>query len=334
MPPDGVGLFGAPTIERSDGGTGTSDGILWMSHSGVEAPLIHRNLFLRRKIGGMSTDDLNLEGLAGRAVEGDRDALEALCRQLQHYVYRLALRFFSHPQDAEDAAQEIMIAVITNLGRFEGRSKLSTWVYTIASRHLMRARTGRLEPLVQGPEQFAEFLDRNLAKDHRDEAASEAEYRLLCGEVRIACTYGMLLCLSRSLRITYLLGDLFGFTDVEGAEALSISPAAFRQRLARARRVMRGIIERRCGLVDGTNPCRCGRQIRPSIEHGILDPERLTFATHPGVNEPIETGTLERAAEQLDLLEAIAEIYRSDPPFEAPGPVLDGIRRAAPDLIG
>ncbi len=274
------------------------------------------------------------EELAARAVDGDREALEALCRELQHYVYRLALRFFSHPQDAEDACQEIMIAVLTNLGRFEGRSKLTTWVYTIATRHLLRARAGRLEQLVQGPEPFAEFLDRNLADDYRDETASEAEYRLLCGEVRMACTYGMLLCLSRELRITYLLGDLFRFTDAEGAEALGVAPAAFRQRLSRARRVMRGIIERRCGLVDQANPCRCGRQVRPSIEHGILDPHSLVFAVHPGVGGPIESGTLERAASQLDVIEAMAEIYRSDPPFEAPTAVWEGIRQAAPDLLG
>jgi hypothetical protein len=151
--------------------------------------------------------------------------------------------------------------------------------------------------------------------------------------VRIACTYGMLLCLSRELRITYLLGDLFRFTDTEGAEALGVSPAAFRQRLARARRVMRGIIQRRCGLVDAANPCRCGRQVRPSIDHGILDPDHLVFATHPGVDGPIEAGTLARAATQLDLVEAMAEIYRSDPSFEAPTAVWEGIRQAAPDLL-
>jgi RNA polymerase sigma factor (sigma-70 family) len=279
-------------------------------------------------------NEVALEELAARAVDGDRDALEALCRRLQHYVYRLALRFFSHPQDAEDASQEIMIAVLANLGRFEGRSKLTTWVYAIATRHLLRARTGRLEPLVQGPEPFTDFLDRNLGDDYRDETASEAEYRLLCGEVRIACTYGMLLCLSRDLRITYLLGDLFRFTDAEGAEALGITPAAFRQRLSRARRVMRGIIERRCGLVDEGNPCRCGRQVRPSIDHGILDPHGLVFATHAGVTGPIDTGTLERAATQLDVVEAMAEVYRGDPRFEAPAAVWKGIRQAAPDLLG
>jgi DNA-directed RNA polymerase specialized sigma24 family protein len=117
------------------------------------------------------TSVVALEDLAARAVQGDRDALEALCRHVQHYVYRLAMRFFSHPQDAEDASQEIMIA---------GRSKLTTWVYTIATRHLLRARAGRLEPLVQGPEPFADLLDRHLADDYRDQTASEAEYRLLC----------------------------------------------------------------------------------------------------------------------------------------------------------
>jgi hypothetical protein len=144
----------------------------------------------------------------------------------------------------------------------------------------------------------------------------------------------MLLSLSRELRITYLLGDLFGFTDAEGAAALGVNPAAFRQRLARARRVMRGIIERRCGLVAEANPCRCGRQVHPSIEHGILDPHELVFAGHRGVGGPIETGTLQRAATQLDVVEAMAEVYRSDPPFEAPAAVWEGIRRAAPDLLG
>ncbi len=150
----------------------------------------------------------DLDALARAAADGDRQALGDLCRELQHLVYRLALQFFSSRQDAEDATQEILVKVITNLGSFEGRSKLTTWVYTIATRHLLRARTGRVEPLVQGPQEFAEWLDRHLSDEFN--AETEAEYRLLCGEVRISCTYGMLLCLSRDQRAAYLLGDLSG----------------------------------------------------------------------------------------------------------------------------
>jgi hypothetical protein len=41
------------------------------------------------------------------------------------------------------------------------------------------------------------------------------------------------LCLLRDQRIAYLLGDLLGFSDAEGAEICDVSRAAFRQRRAR-----------------------------------------------------------------------------------------------------
>jgi RNA polymerase sigma factor (sigma-70 family) len=275
----------------------------------------------------------DLEGLARRAVTGDARALEELCRDLQDLVYRLALRFSSDPDAAADATQEILILVITHLAEFEGRSKLTTWVYTIASRYLLRTVRGPVEVSVAGPEPFADWIDRNLAPEpftHHD----EAEYRLLAGEVRMACTYGMLLALSRPLRLAYLLGDLIGLADVDGAQALEISPAAFRQRLARARGVMRGIIADRCGLVRAEHRCRCDRQIDSSIAYGILDPNRPVFSLLPGANAPIPAGTLAEAARELDLACAIAEGYRAGPRLRAPDRVWQVLRDACPALTG
>ena len=116
--------------------------------------------------------EVDLEQLAEQATQGDRDALESLCRQLQHMVYRLALRFFSSPEDAEVAAQEILVNVVANLGSFEGRSKLTTWVYTIASRHLVRSRRRSVEASVQGGEAFGAWLGpqprhNRLRRGHR-----------------------------------------------------------------------------------------------------------------------------------------------------------------------
>jgi RNA polymerase sigma factor (sigma-70 family) len=282
----------------------------------------------------MRYDDEPLEELARTAGQGNKDALEAVCSQTQHMVYRLALRFLGFPQDAEDATQEIMIKVITHVGAFEGRSKFTTWVYTIASRHLLETKKRFVESSVKGPVPFGQWLDTHLA-DHDYDAASRVEYDELCGEVRISCTYGMLLCISRDARIAYLLGDLIGLTDVEGAEILGIGRAAFRQRVARARATLRTVIANRCGLVTASNPCRCSRQITSSIEAGILDVRAPLFARHPRIAEgSIPAGTLERAARQLDMAEAIAELYRSDPSFLAPKGVWDALRKAAPDLIG
>lgn len=277
--------------------------------------------------------DDRLRDLVAQAVGGDAPALEALCEHLQHVVYRLALRFFSSPQDAEDVTQEILLKVVTHLSTYEGRAKVTTWVYTIASRHLLESRRRSVEDSVRGPQAFAEWLDRNLGETEPD-VADQAEYRELCGEVRIACTYGMLLCLNRGLRITYLLGDLIGLPDTDGGAALGITPAAFRQRLARARRTMRSIIAGRCGLVRAENPCRCSRQIESSIQHGILDPNRPVWTSHPGVNGPITTTTLQLAASQLDLAEALAEVYRTDPDYLAPVGVMQRLQQACPDLLG
>jgi RNA polymerase sigma factor (sigma-70 family) len=276
--------------------------------------------------------DRSLEELARRAAAGDSESLARLVEEVQHPVYRLALRFLGHPEDTKDASQEILVRLITHLGSFEGRSRFMTWTYSVAVRQLMRTRKRQVEASVKGAETFAAFLDRGLAD--RDFTAEEAEYRLLCAEVRISCTYGMLLCLSRPLRVSYILGDALGMPDTEAAEICGISRTAQRQRLARARRTMRTIIADRCGLIDAANPCRCGRQIESSLAAGILDRDKMMFAGHRRTDSgPIETGTIERAAEQLDMALAMSEVYRSDPSFAAPREVWERVQAACPDLL-
>lgn len=274
-----------------------------------------------------------LTGLALLAQEGDRSALDALCRAVQQPMYRLAMRFCGHPADAEDAAQEVMIRLVTNLGSFEARSRFTTWAYTVAVRQLLRTARRGVEASVAGPGPFAAFIDTHAA-DPAYEPASQVEYDELCADVRLSCTYGMLLCLSRDQRIAYLLGDLLGFRDAEGAEICGITRAAFRQRLARARAIMRRLMGERCGLVRADNPCRCDRLVGASIDRGILDPEDPGWARRPGVTPPIETATIDRAAQELDLAVAVAEVYRTDPTFAAPEAVWDSLARSIPTLLG
>ena len=61
---------------------------------------------------------VTVDELAQRAADGDRSALSALVRELQHPMYRLALRFLGDPDDAEDACQEILIRIVTRLDTF------------------------------------------------------------------------------------------------------------------------------------------------------------------------------------------------------------------------
>ena len=268
-----------------------------------------------------------LDALARRAAEGDREALSELVRAIQHPMYRLALRFLGNPDDAQDASQEILIRIVTRLGTFEGRSKFSTWAYTVAVRSLLRTRKRLYEQAVQGPEQYAATLDAGLADE--DPTLEEAEYRLLSEEVRISCTYGMLLCLPRPQRAAYLLADVLGLTDGEGAEVLDCSREAFRQRVSRARRTLRFVIDNRCGLVDPDNPCRCGRQITSGEAAGILDRGHLALARHP---RQVPRVWIEAVAKQLDAVAAIGDLYRFDR-FAAPAELWDGLQARFPELL-
>ena len=271
--------------------------------------------------------DADLDDLARRAADGDREALTALVRELQHPMYRLALRFLGHPDDAQDACQEILIRIVTHLGSFEGRSKFTTWAYTVATRSLLRTKKRFVESSVQGPEQFAAFLDAGMGDV--DPTIEETEYRLLCEEIRISCTYGMLLCIPRPQRAAYLLADVIGLTDVEGAEVLDCSREAFRQRVSRARRTLRYVIDNRCGLVDPANPCRCGRQIAASEAAGILRRGHLPLAEH--TREEVRVW-IDPLAKQLDDLVAIGDLYRFDR-FAAPAALWDDLERRFPALL-
>jgi RNA polymerase sigma factor (sigma-70 family) len=134
-------------------------------------------------------------------------------------MYRLALRFCGTPNDAEDATQEVMIRLVTNLGSFEGRSRFTTWAYTVAVQQLLRTARRPTEASIAG-QRRSQRSSTAMPRTPAYEPATRAEYEELCADVRLSCTYGMLLCLSRDQRIAYLLGDLLGFSDVDGPRSV------------------------------------------------------------------------------------------------------------------
>lgn len=78
-----------------------------------------------------ATEDI--EGLARRASAGDGTALNSLLQAIQPDVMRRCSRFLPYQQDAEEACQDTLLKVAQNIGRFEGRSKFSTWLYTVTA---------------------------------------------------------------------------------------------------------------------------------------------------------------------------------------------------------
>ena len=260
--------------------------------------------------------DLEDRAFVARARSGSRQALEDLIRRHQGWIYNIAVRMLYHPHDAEDATQEILLKAVTRLSSFEGRSSFRTWLYRIVVNHVLNMQRGRVEQAILDFPAYGAALDTTPDLELPDPRTTSAEVRLLVTEAMISCVSGMLLCLDREQRLTYILGAILGVSDTVGAELLEISSENFRQRLARARRDLHSFMDDKCGLVNRANPCRCAKKTRGFIQAGHVDPEHLLFA-QAHIRQVQEV--VPQAYQTIRTLDdQYADIYRQHPFYEPP----------------
>lgn len=168
---------------------------------------------------------------------GDADAFTEMVERHSGTVYNLALRLMNNPQEAEEVLQETFISAFRALDRFEGRSKLSTWLYRIAyNASLMRLRKRRLptlsidEPLVNDK---SEAVPRQLV----DWSALPDDI-LLSGELHSVLDAAVA-TLSETLRGVFVLRDIEGLSTAETAAVLGLTETNVKVRLHRARLALR-----------------------------------------------------------------------------------------------
>jgi RNA polymerase sigma factor (sigma-70 family) len=265
----------------------------------------------------------NIESLVNIAIKGNKKALEELVSEIQDNIYGLALRMLYNPSDAEDAAQEILLKIITHLGTFRGESSFSTWMYRVASNHLLTARKHRAEREAMSFEEYEKSIDLKSAVDWQ-ESQSETLHHLFVEEIRISCLQGLLLCLDREHRLAFLLVDIFGINSEQGAAILDITATAFRKRLSRARERIEDFLTRNCALINPDNPCKCENYLTSYLDNGKLNDKHMVFAKH-SCRIKNEESTL-NSIREMDKLSQIAALYKRYPDFHAPAAFIENIR--------
>jgi RNA polymerase sigma factor (sigma-70 family) len=265
-------------------------------------------------------------------LAGERVALEQLVGRHHGWIYNLAVRMTGDPHEAEDVAQEALLVVLTRLSGFEGRSSFRTWLRRVVCNHVLNTRKRRREQLFAGFDAYGDAIRGAPDQEPPDPRSLPVDAGLLLEEVKVSCMMGMLLCLSREQRLTFVLGEVFGVGERVGSELLEISPEAWRQRLSRARRAVHGFMRTTCGLVDEANPCHCSRKARGMVASGEIDPARLAYA---GRGSRAVAALCEERVSRLGALheELCAELFRGHPLLDPPA-VEDTLRTlmARPDF--
>jgi RNA polymerase sigma factor (sigma-70 family) len=247
------------------------------------------------------------------AINGDKKSLEALLLSVSDMVYNISLRMLGNPHDAEDATQEIIISIITKLSTFRKESAFSTWVYRIATNHLINYKKGffaKLPPLsfeFYGEDIKNGFIENNSALTHGIDES------LLAEELKMSCTNVMLQCFAPQDRIIYILGAMFRVDSKICGEILSLSPEAYRKRLSRLRNKMADFLGTYCEL-GSSKKCSCTKRLGYAISSHRLNPTNLEFSNLDKLDESIlQDYTL--AMDKLDDLSFVfAQLPRYSPP--------------------
>ena len=183
---------------------------------------------------------------------GDESAFGRLVEPYHPELHAHCYRMLGSVHDAEDALQDAMLRAWRGIGRFEGRSSLRSWLYTIATNtclNLISRRPKRVLPLDYGPSVDPHDglglppLESVWIEPYPDggldlEGAGEPEARYEMRESVELAFVAALQHLPANQRAALILREVLGFSAQEAAESLETTVPSVNSALQRARKTV------------------------------------------------------------------------------------------------
>jgi RNA polymerase sigma-70 factor, ECF subfamily len=195
-------------------------------------PVYIRDTHQERKAHRVESD------LIDRAFRGDEAAYEALVRQHQESVFRLAYLLLGDTDDAEDVAQEAFIRAFRMLHRYDRAQPLRPWLLSITA-NLARNRRRAVGRYFAALRRLV-FVTPDAAPTTESESARRSEQQTLWQAVRR---------LAPADQEVIYLRYFLELSVQETAEALNVEPGTVKSRLHRALHRLRGVVEQEFPLL-------------------------------------------------------------------------------------
>ena len=191
--------------------------------------------------------------LLDAARGGDEDAFARLVEPYRSELHAHCYRMLGSVHDAEDALQDALLRAWRGLARFEGRSSLRSWLYTIATNSSLDAigrRSKRVLPHGHGPSiESHDILGMPLSESVWIEPYPEEGHGLEDGfagpearyELRESVELAFVAALQHlpaNQRAALILREVLGFSAQETADSMDTSVASVNSALQRARQTV------------------------------------------------------------------------------------------------
>jgi RNA polymerase sigma-70 factor, ECF subfamily len=174
--------------------------------------------------------------LVAQAEAGNLESFEELVRRHTQLIYRALIAILGDTADAQDAMQDTLLSAFRHIGGFQGRSKFSTWLVSIARNAALQRLRGRRN---------TESLDQNDSQEDRDFRPRQItawqenpEQNHSKSEIRQLVERG-LLQLPAKYRIIVMLRDIEQLSTDDVAHQLGLTVPAVKTRLLRGRLMLR-----------------------------------------------------------------------------------------------
>ena len=184
--------------------------------------------------------------LVARARRGDESAFEALVTENEKRIYNLCRRLTGNQEDAAELTHEAFLNAWRGLGRFQGESSFSTWLYRLATNACIDFLR---------KEKRRQSLSMTVSLDDEEEARQvelpderyAPEGALERAEARRAVAEG-LERLTLEHRQVLVMREIHGLSYAEIGQVLGLEEGTVKSRIARARGALRKVLTERGNL--------------------------------------------------------------------------------------
>jgi RNA polymerase sigma-70 factor (ECF subfamily) len=177
-------------------------------------------------------------------------ALDDVVRELSPGLGSYLERMVGDSAVAEDLLQETLIKICRGLGKFEGRSSLKTWAYTIATRTAY--------DYFRRSDRHRHMVDMDDAEEPRDKDADVSKSFII--DEMNACVREVIDSLPEDYSAALVLHDLEGLTAQETADVCGTSLATAKVRIHRGRKRLEKAMESACDFYTDDEVLRCDRK--------------------------------------------------------------------------
>jgi RNA polymerase sigma-70 factor (ECF subfamily) len=176
--------------------------------------------------------------LLEEARSGDARAFTEIVRRYEQLVYSFAFKVCRDRQKAAETLQDTFVNLYRKLGQFDGKSKFTTWLYSIVANNcLMKHRRRKLEEFSVPIHDLAPAHEEGEMHLIQPWKSSPLD-RVMNRELRELLDRAIAK-LPLSYRAVFILRDVEGVSAAETARMLKISVPAMKSRLRRARMFLR-----------------------------------------------------------------------------------------------